>query len=262
MIAASPRDSKSWSLHARSSAVISSSVKKGLTTSGTEGFSTLTMGCASRSPLGLDPPEVDMQVPVVLLRERWRRSLTLGQQEGPKVLGPNLVDVVWHIVIAKNLASDRPEAMQFLNVLGLSLATLEPAATTGGVPSAAVSLLQTVRRRSTGMLVPVVSTRRQEAAGQTPDSRGVSSMVEQRTFNPWVLGSSPRRPTPPDQASVGQDRLRQQGPVAVLVAVGLRLAQAEPSGTLDSAAPVAIRDAPASRLGGTGRSCPSAVMSI
>ena len=25
--------------------------------------------------------------------------------------------------------------------------------------------------------------------------RGVSSMVEQRTFNPWVLGSSPRRPT-------------------------------------------------------------------
>src|ERR1035441_9238703 len=24
--------------------------------------------------------------------------------------------------------------------------------------------------------------------------RGVSSMVEQRTFNPWVLGSSPRRP--------------------------------------------------------------------
>jgi hypothetical protein len=25
--------------------------------------------------------------------------------------------------------------------------------------------------------------------------RGVSSMAEQRTFNPWVLGSSPRRPT-------------------------------------------------------------------
>ena len=44
-------------------------------------------------------------------------------------------------------------------------------------------------------------------------SRGVSSMVEQRTFNPWVLGSSPRRPTsaqPPPLPHLAVPRLRGQ----------------------------------------------------
>src|SRR5215469_5423881 len=33
------------------------------------------------------------------------------------------------------------------------------------------------------------------AAGFATSRRGASSMVEQRTFNPWVQGSSPWRPT-------------------------------------------------------------------
>jgi hypothetical protein len=43
-------------------------------------------------------------------------------------------------------------------------------------------------------LEPGVDTLRAVALARLAP-RGVSSMVEQRTFNPWVLGSSPRRPT-------------------------------------------------------------------
>jgi hypothetical protein len=59
---------ESWPLHACSSAVISASVKDGFTASGADGFPTLAMGLgSSRSPLGLDPLDVDVQVPAVLL---------------------------------------------------------------------------------------------------------------------------------------------------------------------------------------------------
>jgi hypothetical protein len=72
-IAASRRDSKSGPAHVRSRTVISAWVKKGFTTSGTEGCSTpWPWGWALGAPLGFDPPEADVQVSVVLLGERVR----------------------------------------------------------------------------------------------------------------------------------------------------------------------------------------------
>src|SRR5215469_15329667 len=95
MIAAARRDSKSCPMQARSWAVISASVKKGYTTSGSEGFSVPDHGVGvPAAPLGLDPPEAYVEVPVMLLSERWRRPLTLAQQERADVLGRHLADVV------------------------------------------------------------------------------------------------------------------------------------------------------------------------
>lgn len=54
------------------------------------------------APLGLDPLEVDVQVPVVLLGECRRRALALGYQERADVLGCHVFDAVRHTVITKD----------------------------------------------------------------------------------------------------------------------------------------------------------------
>src|SRR5215469_5136376 len=95
MVVVSRRDSKSRPMQAPQLGCNLGFGEEGLHHLGTEGFSVLDHGVGDpAAPLGLDPPEAYVEVPVMLLSERWRRPLTLAQQERADVLGRHLADVV------------------------------------------------------------------------------------------------------------------------------------------------------------------------